>query len=109
MNIYERKAEKIIMMVYNIGGFIEIEKVLSKFDDSYIDDDVMRVLDLYGTTGSNVIDSKYGWTWYKLSEKGFQFARSGGFSGEKNRRLISLIGVIAVTIAAITGIVVLFL
>lgn len=109
MNSCERKAEELILYAHKKGGIIELEEVLKEFDKSYISDDVMLVLDIYGKTGSAVLDSAYGWTWFQLSEKGMLFARRGCFTGEARRDQLVKIGAIAAIIAAIAGIIQLFL
>lgn len=106
---HEQKAELIIMTAYRNGGYITIEDVLNKFDASYISEAVVGLLDCYGKTGANVLNSQYGWNWYKLSDKGMEFARKGAFSGEKRRELLTRIGAIAAIIAAIAGVLGLFL
>lgn len=105
MNIYERKAEKVILLTYNQGGYIEVDHILKCFDDSYIDENVMQILDHYGKTGVSELESKYGWNWYQLSEKGMRFARNGCFSKEKRDNTLSSIGSIAAIIAAIASII----
>lgn len=109
MNSCERKAEELILYAHKKGGTIELEEVLKEFDKNYISDDVMLVLDIYGKTGSAVLDSAYGWTWFQLSEKGMLFARRGCFTGEARRDQLVKIGAIAAIIAAIAGIIQLFL
>lgn len=82
-----------------------MNRILECFDDSYINEDVMQILDYYGKTGVSGLESRYGWDWYQLSEKGMRFARNGCFSNEKRNNTLSSIGSIAAIIAAIASIV----
>lgn len=108
---YERKAERIIMDAYNNGGTLKIDEILKKYsnDLDYISESVANVLNSYGDLGSNTISSEHGWTWFKLSEKGMEFARTGCFTGERKRGKLTRIGAIAAIIAAIAGVISLFL
>ena len=93
MEDYEKRAEMIIIAAYKKGGSISYAEALDTIKSDSMPKGTEGVLSLYGDLYDVLIDAS-NWDTYRLHEKGMNFARSGGFTGENRRGILKWIAAI---------------